>query len=338
MKNVNCSMPSLKNVKVGSFFKIKGIDNSFICLKRERDNKVVKITYASIGTDDLHCTFKPEDQHIEVEYCADYYDHYKIAELINKLKCFREVHKVFDRGHNEKHFDEVFDSVAYLYAKSKVNKRLALDVNYLGINLKAALIAAAFHDLGLMYGRKYHEIASIMLLEKALWLKEYADKETINKAKEIIAKHRKSKYNIEECDESCIILRDADSISCSDKDRYLERFVGFNLDMNTDIPVTVLTDKIYKFYQNKKHNWDPGYIYSKYYKGSTGSLDISLYDIERKVLEMLGSENVSNFAGDGEESIIKKAEDIFNDINDNLNSKYKNLSSNIYVGVSLRFD
>jgi uncharacterized protein len=106
-----------------------------------------------------------------------------LSKVYNKLK---PIYSNFDGGHNTTHIDQV---IINTYKILKEN-------SYLGLNENLALLVAIYHDIGIVDGRKNHELNSGVIFKKdfkylnSLLGMSYKD---LTIAKEAIEDHRSSK-------------------------------------------------------------------------------------------------------------------------------------------------
>lgn len=154
----------------------------------------------------------------------------------------RDRYQRFDPGHNTKHFDEVYEEAIDL---AKISMKLGYfsPMELIKDSFFATIIAAAYHDTGLeYYGRKTHEICSVVILreDKELYniLKEYYCgvygstsgivflNTLYDLASNAIFNHRSSKIGTCQID---YIIKDSDKVSTHSKDRIMERYLGYNV-------------------------------------------------------------------------------------------------------------
>lgn len=158
-------------------------------------------------------------------------------EIVKYLKTkIRDIYKQFDQAHNLKHFDEVFTSCAKLAVADDFTIGEQITIK----------IAAAYHDVGLMYGyenREMHEMLSVTYLMEDKKLEALIKQEHVH----CLTKNR-HEYNYDriiedacrtirnhrtKCEATCEmdqILKDADSTSLLDKELTIFRVVAFYLD------------------------------------------------------------------------------------------------------------
>lgn len=136
----------------------------------------------------------------------------------------RNFYKPMDLCHDEKHFDEVYNEAILLGSWSVLNGIITLS------DYKILLAAAAYHDVGRSRGDKLHDQFSCDIIDEqhpiARILYQQFSYDEIQRVKETIVAHRK-KHKAK--DEISNILKDADKISRTDRERSLYRFIGYNL-------------------------------------------------------------------------------------------------------------
>lgn len=127
----------------------------------------------------------------------------------------REFYKGFDGGHDEKHFDEVYNAV----------RELGVNAQFSDSELLTLSIAAAYHDVGRIISDKDHEKYSVDILKKDINIKRWAS--DLDLITYIILEHRSSQSA---SSVYSLILKDADKISRLNRDRWIERVVRYNVD------------------------------------------------------------------------------------------------------------
>lgn len=143
------------------------------------------------------------------------------AEYVTTVRNF---YKPMDLCHDEKHFDEVYNEAILLGSWSVLNGVITLS------DYKILLAAAAYHDVGRSRGNKLHDKFSCDMIDEhhpiTKILYQQFSHDEIQRVKETITAHRKKH---EAKDEISKILKDADKISRTNRERALYRFIGFNL-------------------------------------------------------------------------------------------------------------
>lgn len=135
----------------------------------------------------------------------------------------RDFYKPMDLCHDEKHFDEVYNEAMRLGFWTVANNIISM------FDLRLLLAAAAYHDVGRCRGDELHDKYSCQMIEEqhpitSILYKKFMLSE-IKTIKETIAAHRKQH---EATTEIARILKDADKISRTNRERALYRFIGFN--------------------------------------------------------------------------------------------------------------
>lgn len=138
--------------------------------------------------------------------------------LLSKI---RGIYKSFDLGHNEKHFDEVFYGMKRILENEETPE-------YVREKSDVLLIAAAYHDTGLLIERENHEKFSVIIFRNDHEFRQICqmsddDRELVEK---IIGEHR-SRYS--DTTGFSNYLKDADKVSGLNILRSTERVVGFNI-------------------------------------------------------------------------------------------------------------
>lgn len=135
----------------------------------------------------------------------------------------RDFYKPMDLCHDEKHFDEVYNEAMKLGFWSVANNIISM------YDLRLLLAAAAYHDVGRCRGDELHDQYSCQMIKKhhpitSILYKKFMASE-IDIIKETIIAHRRRN---EATTEIARILKDADKISRTNRERALYRFIGFN--------------------------------------------------------------------------------------------------------------
>ena len=138
--------------------------------------------------------------------------------LLSKI---RGIYKSFDLGHNEKHFDEVFYGMKRILENEETPE-------YVREKSDVLLIAAAYHDTGLLIERENHEKFSVIIFRNDHEFRQICqmsddDRELVEN---IIGEHR-SRYS--DTTGFSNYLKDADKVSGLNMFRSTERVVGFNI-------------------------------------------------------------------------------------------------------------
>ena len=135
----------------------------------------------------------------------------------------RDFYKPMDLCHDEKHFDEVYNEAMKLGFWSVANNIISM------YELRLLLAAAAYHDVGRCKGDNLHDKYSCDMIDDCHQITSilYKNFEAVelNVIKEAISAHRRSHKATSEI---ARILKDADKISRTNRERALYRFIGFN--------------------------------------------------------------------------------------------------------------
>lgn len=102
--------------------------------------------------------------------------HYITTQIVPK-------YSAFDKAHQIDHAEKVIQESMLLAAHYPVNSKMVY-------------VIAAYHDLGLCEGRKFHHIVSGEILEKDSQLKEWFTPEEIAVMKEAVEDHRASNKEV----------------------------------------------------------------------------------------------------------------------------------------------
>ena len=138
------------------------------------------------------------------------------------------LYKNHDRGHDERHALEVIDLSFKLGNLIKEN----VDPNIL-------YTAAAFHDVGLKYGRENHHMYSGKIVRKLKVLKKWFSDDEINTIAETCEDHRASNKNTPRTIYGKVVA-DADRSSIYSIERLFERTWYYRIE---DPPYKKLTDR-----------------------------------------------------------------------------------------------
>ena len=168
----------------------------------------------------------------------------------------RDFYKPMDLCHNENHFDEVFNE-AHRLAEFDIWEGVITEMEY-----ELCLVAAAYHDIGRMFSDSRHDTEGIRMITekydhpiiKFLW-DQYFDDE-IEEICQIIKEHRSRQTATSEIS---AIVKDADKISRLDRERFLDRIIGFNIKAVVDLSASEREPamrKILTEYRDK-HEKDP---------------------------------------------------------------------------------
>ena len=153
-------------------------------------------------------------------------------EIVNYLFTHvREIYRGFDGAHDQKHFDEVYNTAEEM-------------CNYAGIqgdDKLCILIAAAYHDVGRIWSENQHEKKSAEMFKNDKYMKLWLTKEDIDFIARIISEHR---GNSKTSSISSLILKDADKKSGIMFDRWLDRVVRYNVETYLDLGEDVIFYKI----------------------------------------------------------------------------------------------
>ena len=122
-------------------------------------------------------------------------------------------YRTFDPAHDIEHVNSVISESV------KVSSEL-------GLNPILAYIAAAYHDIGLQYGRENHHIDSARLVREDIWLRNIFNKEEIDLIADACEDHRASSGNPPRSIYGIII---ADSDRQVDPDTVIKRTIKFSI-------------------------------------------------------------------------------------------------------------
>lgn len=133
----------------------------------------------------------------------------------------RGYYKTFDLGHDTRHFDEVYDAMKRIVDDPTTPTTVKEKRDIL-------LIAAAYHDTGMLIERERHEMFSVSIFEndRAFHTLAKLCREDIALIKTIISEHR-SKAVVST--ELSYYLKDADKVSGLTESRTVERVVGYHM-------------------------------------------------------------------------------------------------------------
>lgn len=175
----------------------------------------------------------------------------------------RDLYLQMDLGHDEKHFDEVYNEAWRLGFFDFIAGLITID------DVRIIMAAAAYHDIGRVISNKNHEQIAVdaimnfdsdnkdsIFYDVVKYLYDNFTDENIKFICEIISQHRsKAKAT----SELAAIVKDADKIGRTDMNRFLYRLVGYNIEKIIDDNVCLMTDKMIPIINNyiKEHEKDP---------------------------------------------------------------------------------
>ena len=136
----------------------------------------------------------------------DIYEIYKYLETN-----IRDIYKMLDGYHNEKHFDEVYNASRALSECGNLSKNNCLIVQ----------VAAAYHDTGYIVSSKNHESYSSKIFLNDINMKRWLTPSERSKINDAILSHHSKTASFDNIYRN--ILRDADSVYKMDRDKWIER-------------------------------------------------------------------------------------------------------------------
>lgn len=144
---------------------------------------------------------------------------------------------VFDKGHDERHIDEV----------KKYAIDIAKEVGYKNMNI--LLTAVYYHDVGMAIDRENHNIYSGKIVKEDHRLKQFLSDAEIDAVIEAVEEHRT------DCTKSSMlskILSDADKLDgFVDTHRMFERSILFTMSHKPEIKGEDLFDEVYNHISDK---------------------------------------------------------------------------------------
>ncbi len=139
----------------------------------------------------------------------DIYEIYKYLETN-----IRDIYKMLDGCHNEKHFDEVYDASKALSEYGNLSENNCLIVQ----------VAAAYHDTGYIVSSENHESYSSKIFLNDINMKRWLTNDERSKINDIILSHHFKTASFDNIYRN--ILRDADNVYKMNRDRWIEKYAS----------------------------------------------------------------------------------------------------------------
>lgn len=133
------------------------------------------------------------------------------------------------------------------HAQNVIEQSLEIAKDY-SVNTEMVYVIAAFHDLGLQFGREYHEINSGKLIKEDQLLKKWFDKEQLELMKEAVEDHRASNKSAPRSLYGMIV---AEADRLIDYNMILYRTIQFGLKHYPELSIAEHFERTYQHIEEK---------------------------------------------------------------------------------------